>query len=112
MDRHRSSRRKNALLEEHTLDFIVRILFTGMIALIPNSDRTQLDIVLLNVGHGQQLSDGTGLPHHKPLVLTRAGNCTGTCPTRDAAIATYVFGDKSTDVAQDTFRCNYRSEDE
>ena len=83
------------------MDFIVRILFTGMIALIPNSDRTQLDIVLLNVGHGQQLSDGTGLPHHKPLVLTRAGNCTGTCPTRDAAIATYVFGDKSTDAAQD-----------
>lgn len=83
------------------MDFIVRILFTGMIAFIPNSNHTQLDVILLNVGHGQQLSDGTGLPHHKPLVIARAGNCTGTCPKRDAAIATYVFGDKPTDAALD-----------
>jgi len=84
------------------LEFIVRILFTGMIAFIPNSNGTQLDVVLLNVGHSHELSDGTTLAHHKPLIITRAGNCTGTCPTSDADIASYLFGDKSTDEALDS----------
>jgi hypothetical protein len=83
------------------VQFIVRILFSGMMAFIPNNDGTQVDVVLLNVGHGHQLSDGTALPHHKPLILTRAGSCTGTCPTTDAAIASYAFGDKPTAAAQD-----------
>src|SRR6185436_5365082 len=100
-DRHRSSRRHNDLMEEHTLDFIVRILFTGMMVFIPNSNGTQLDVVLLNVGHAHAISDGTTLTYHKPLLLARAGGCTGTCPKNDAAIATFVFGDKPTDAAVD-----------
>ena len=84
------------------MEFMVRILFTGMMAFIPNSNGTQLDVVLLNVGHGHALSDGTAIPHHKPLVLTRAGGCTGTCSQRDAAIAAYLFSDKSTDTALDS----------
>jgi len=84
------------------LDFIVRILFTGMMAFIPNENGTQLDVVLLDVPHGQSISDGTALPHHKPMLFTRAGNCTGTCPTNDTAIAAYLFGDKSTDAALDS----------
>ena len=83
------------------MEFIVRILFTGMMAFIPNSNGTQLDVVLLNVGHGHQISDGTGLPHHQPIIITRAGSCTGTCPTRDATIASYLFSDKTIDSAQD-----------
>ena len=84
------------------MDFIVRILFTGMMAFIPNENGTQLDVVLLNVPHGQSISDGTALPHHKPLLFARAGNCTGTCPTDDAAIAAYLFGDKATNAAVDS----------
>ena len=84
------------------MEFIVRILFSGMMAFIPNSNGTQLDVVLLKVDHSHSVSDGTGLPQHKPLILTRAGSCTGTCPTQDAAIASYVFGDKSTSVANDS----------
>lgn len=88
-------------MEEHILEFIVRILFSGMMVFIPNSDGTQLDVVLLNVGHGHAISDGTGLAHHKPMVLVRAGGCSGTCPRRDAAIAANRFGDLSTAAALD-----------
>ena len=84
------------------MDFIVRILFTGMMVFIPNSNGTQLDVVLLNVGHAHQISDGTTLTYHKPLLLARAGGCTGTCPKNDADIATFVFGDKPTDAAIDS----------
>lgn len=83
------------------MDFIVRILFTGMMVFIPNSNGTQLDIVLLNVGHAHAISDGTTLTYHKPLLLARAGGCTGSCPKQDADIATFVFGDKSTSAAVD-----------
>jgi hypothetical protein len=83
------------------LEFIVRILFSGMMTFVPSSDGTQLDVVLLNVGHGHSISDGTGIAHHKPLLITRGGGCSGSCPTSDAAIAAYLFGDKSTSAAND-----------
>jgi hypothetical protein len=101
MDHQSESTTKTTQRRKNTLEFIVRILFTGMMVFVPNSNGTQVDVILLNVSHGQQLSDGTGLPHHKPIILTRAGNCTGTCPKRDAAIASYVYGDLSTDAAKD-----------
>lgn len=84
------------------MEFILRILFTGMLVFIPNEDGTQVDVLLLNVGHTHQMSDGTALEDHKSIVLTRAGSCTGDCPQRDAAIATWIFGDKATNVAQDS----------
>lgn len=84
------------------MQFIIRILFSGMMVFVPNDSGTQMDVVLLNVPHGQSISDGTGLPHHKPLILVRGGGCTGTCPTQDAEIAAYVFGDKPTAVAKDS----------
>jgi hypothetical protein len=89
-------------MEEHTLEFIVRILFSGMMVFVPNSNGTELDVVLLNVPHAHALSDGTTLAHHKPVVIARAGNCTGTCPTNDTNIATYLFADKANDAAIDT----------
>jgi hypothetical protein len=72
-----------------------------MLAFIPNEDGTQLDVLFLNVPHGHQISDGTGLTHHMPLLIARAGNCTGDCPKRDGAIAAYLFNDKTSDVAKD-----------
>jgi hypothetical protein len=72
-----------------------------MLAFVSNEDHTQLDVLFLNVGHGHELSDGTTLAHHKPLVLTRAGACTGDCPRRDGAIASHLFNDKTGGVAKD-----------
>lgn len=84
------------------MNFIVRILFSGLIALVPNEDRTQLDVLLLNADHVHQLSDGTTLPPHTPLVVARAGNCTGNCPTQDLDIARVLYSDKSDAVALDS----------
>jgi hypothetical protein len=84
------------------LNFLVRILFSGLIALVPNEDRTQLDVLLLNVDHVHQLADGTPLPPHVSVVLANAGNCTGDCPTQDLEIARPIFSDKSDAVALDS----------
>jgi hypothetical protein len=85
------------------MNFLVRILFSGLIALVPNEDGTQLDVLLLNADHVHQISDGTSLPVHIPVVLARAGNCSGQCPTQDLEIARIFWGDKSDAVALDSF---------
>lgn len=84
------------------MEFIVRILFTGMLVFIPNEDGSRVDVLLLNVGHTHQMSDGTALADHTPIVLANGGTCTGDCPKRDATIATSIFADKATNVAQDS----------
>ena len=67
------------------MEFILRIFFSGLMALIPSEDGTELTVLLLNVEHAHHVSDGTTLAQHKPLLVARAGNCTGQCPTRDSA---------------------------
>ena len=84
------------------MNFIVRILFSGLIALVPNEDGTQIDVLLLNVPHVHQLSDGSSLAPHVPVVLARGGNCSGDCPTEDLDIARTMFSDKSDAVAIDS----------
>jgi hypothetical protein len=83
------------------VNFLLRILFTGLIAFVRSDDGKELTILLLNANH-QHLSDGTALAAHKPLLLARAGNCTGDCPTRDSDIAQFVFADQTEDVALDS----------
>ena len=83
--------------------FILKILFSGMIVFSPNQDGTEVTVLLLNAGHTHHLSDGSALQDHKPLLIARAGNCTGDCPTRDADIAQFVFADQtSSTAAQDS----------
>lgn len=84
------------------MSFLVRILFSGLIALIPSEDGTELNVLLLNVGHAHHLSDGTELALHKPLLITRAGNCAGDCTKRDQEIAQFIFADKSVQAALDS----------
>jgi len=84
------------------LNFLVRILFSGLMVFVPNEDNTELTVLLLNVDHGYHTSDGAALPHHKPILVTRGGTCTGTCPNRDASIAQYLFADQTQSVAQDS----------
>lgn len=82
--------------------FILRILFSGLMVFVPNEDGTEVTVLLLNVDHGYHTSDGLQMPHHKPLLLARAGSCTGQCPKRDSAIASYVYRDQSSSVALDS----------
>lgn len=84
------------------MSFILRILFSGLIVFVPSQDGQKLEVFLLNVDHAHHLSDGTALPSHKPLLLARAGACSGDCPSRDSAIAQYIYADRSTSVALDS----------
>ena len=71
--------------------FVLRILFSGLMAFVPSEDGTEVTVLLLNTDHIHHTSDGAVLPAHKPLILARAGNCTGSCPKREAAIADFVY---------------------
>ncbi|HKO56965.1 MAG TPA: hypothetical protein VJ276_13905 [Thermoanaerobaculia bacterium] len=75
------------------MSFILRILFSGLISFVPNQDGTELTVLLVNADHTYHNSDGTHLDHHKPFLLTRAGSCSGTCPTDDDAIAQFIYPD-------------------
>ena len=83
------------------MEFILRILFTGLIVFVPSEDKTEVTVLLLNVGHAHQLSDSSTLDTHKPLLIARAGSCTGDCPADDPDIAQYLFSDKSLSEAMD-----------
>lgn len=84
------------------MDFIVRILFSGLMAFVPSQDGKELTVLLLNVDHGYHVADGSPLPHHKALVLARAGDCAGQCPRSNQAIASFLYGGKPPDVALDS----------
>jgi hypothetical protein len=81
--------------------FILRILFSGLIVFVPSQDGHQVTVLLLNVPHNHQISDGSTLPDHKPLLIARAGGCTGDCTPDDADVAKYLFADKSVSEATD-----------
>jgi hypothetical protein len=83
------------------LEFILRLLFSGLIVFVPSEDKTEVTVLLLNVGHAHELSDSSTLDTHKPLLIARAGSCTGDCPTDDADIAQFLFSDKSMSEALD-----------
>lgn len=84
------------------MNFIVRILFSGLMAFVPSQDGQEVTVLLLKPGHAYHLSDGSTLQAHNPLLIARAGNCTGQCPTRDATVAQIVYQDKTVEVAQDS----------
>jgi hypothetical protein len=82
--------------------FILKLFFTGLMAFVPSQDGKEVTVLLLNVHHDYQSSDGTALAHHKPLLIARAGDCSGQCPKRDADIAQFVFADESETQAVDS----------
>jgi hypothetical protein len=90
------------ITEEHPLEFILRILFSGLIVFVPSEDKQEVTVLMLNVGHAHHMSDGSTLDLHKPLLIARAGTCVGDCPTNDADIAQFVYSDQSLAVALDS----------
>jgi len=78
------------------MDFILRIFFSGLIALLPSADGKELTVLLVNTRHDYALADGTALPHHTPLLVARAASCEGTCTTdSQPAIAQFLFANKT-----------------
>ncbi len=84
------------------MSFILRLFFSGLMAFVPSQDGKEVTVLLLNVDHNYQISDGTTLAHHTPLLIARAGNCSGDCPKRDADIAQFMYADKSASAAGDS----------
>lgn len=77
-------------------DFVLRIFFSGLIALLPNADGTEVTVLLVNTPHEYALVNGAPLAHHTPLLVARAASCEGTCVTDDnAAIAQFLYSNKT-----------------
>ncbi len=74
--------------------FVLKILFSGLMAFIPNENGTEVTVLLLNTNH-YHTSDGAAMQPHKPLIYARAGNCSGACVNDDTALAEYTFRDLS-----------------
>ncbi len=81
--------------------FVLRILFTGLMAFIPNENGTEVTVLLLNSDH-DHTSDGSAMPSHKPLLFARAGNCSGACVNDDSNIAGFMFRNLSASAQLDS----------
>ncbi|MEA2237596.1 MAG: hypothetical protein QOC81_2320 [Thermoanaerobaculia bacterium] len=82
--------------------FILKIFFSGLMVFTPSQDGHEMTVLLLAAGHSHHLSDGSALQRHKPLLIARAGSCSGDCPTRDSGVAQFVYADQSLSTAQDS----------
>ena len=80
--------------------FVLKILFTGLMAFIPNDNGTEVTVLLLNTDH-YHTSDGAAMQAHKPLIYAR-GNCSGACVNDDQNIAESTFHDQSSAAALDS----------
>ncbi|HEX8253075.1 MAG TPA: hypothetical protein VF846_08020 [Thermoanaerobaculia bacterium] len=81
-------------------EFILRIFFSGLIAFVPNSDGTEVSVILVNA-HEHTLANGDPLPHHRPMLLARAASCEGTCTTSaQPGIAQFLFANKTATQAE------------
>jgi hypothetical protein len=80
--------------------FVLKILFSGLMAFIPNDNGTEVTVLLLNPNH-YHTSDGAAMQPHKPLIYAR-GNCSGDCVNDDTSISQYTFRDQSSAAALDS----------
>lgn len=83
-------------------NFILKILFSGLMVFTPNQDGSEVTVLLLSAGHTHHLSDGSALQRHNPIIVARAGSCSGDCPTRDGSVAQALYGDQTLSTAQDS----------
>ncbi|HYU26908.1 MAG TPA: hypothetical protein VEO74_16980 [Thermoanaerobaculia bacterium] len=81
------------------MTFVLKLFFSGLMAFVPSQDGHELTVLLLNVDHNYHLSDGSSLAHHKPLLVARAGGCSGDCPNDDADLAQFLYADQSQEAA-------------
>src|SRR5438067_7569832 len=82
--------------------FILKILFSGLMIFTPSQDGKEMTVLLLAAGHNHHLSDGSALQRHNPMVIARAGACSGDCPKRDASVAHAAYNDQTPSTAQDS----------
>ena len=81
--------------------FVLRILFSGLMAFLPNENGTEVTVLLLNADHYAHTSDGAAMQPHKAILYARAGDCSGDCADDDG-IAGDTFRDLSPETALDS----------
>jgi hypothetical protein len=81
--------------------FVLRILFTGLMAFIPNENGTEVTVLLLNADH-YHTTDGAAMQAHNAILYARPGSCSGDCVNDDTTIAGLTFRDQSDTVALDS----------
>ena len=84
--------------------FILKILFSGLMIFTPSQDGKEMTVLLLAADNTHHLSDGSALQQHKPLLIARAGACSGDCPARDADVAQFVYADQPLSTAEDALQ--------
>lgn len=77
------------------MSFLLRIFFSGLIAFVQSSDGKELTVLLLDTPEAYRTSDGGLLPHHEPMLLARAADCSGACSRDDDEIAHVLFSEVS-----------------
>ena len=80
-------------------DLILRIFFSGLITIVPSEDGKKLTVFLLNEPHAHQTAAGPVIEEHKPIMLARAGACTGDCTRSDREISTFLYPELSATAA-------------
>lgn len=84
------------------MSFIVRIMFSGLMAFVPSDNGNEVTVLLLNSDPSHQhLSDGSALPQHTPVLFGRGGTCSGQCPDDDLDIAQIMWRNESAAAALD-----------
>ena len=81
--------------------FVLRILFTGLMAFIPNENGTEVTVLLLNADH-YHTTDGAAMQAHNSILYARPGSCSGDCVNDDTTIAGLTFRDQVSSVALDS----------
>jgi len=75
--------------------FTLNIIFSGLIAFVPNSspNPTAMAALLVNARGPSYSSDGCPLPRHYPALAIRAGKCSGECGWFEKALPRLVVAD-------------------
>lgn len=81
-------------------EFVLRILFSGLMAFVPNENGTEVTVLLLKADH-YHTSDGAAMQPHHPGIFVR-GNCSGDCVTDDTSTASFIFRGQPPAVALDS----------
>jgi hypothetical protein len=81
--------------------FVLRILFTGLMAFIPNENGTEVTVLLLNADH-YHTSDGAAMQGHQQILYANAGGCSGDCDDDNEDIANFTFRDQAPSAALDS----------
>lgn len=81
--------------------FVLRILFTGLMAFIPNENGTEVTVLLLNADH-YHTTDGSAMQAHNSVLYARPGSCSGDCVNDDTSVAGITFRDQVSSVALDS----------